>query len=116
MSYKLSTDKRYQYSALERRAFALLSSEPRNTIDLVEAFYPKGKERPLFPRETVTYHLSALMRKLDNNNEPFCIIKSKRRGSVPIEWHLAPRQATPTQHREYMKARLRIVKNKIEAA
>jgi hypothetical protein len=96
--------------------FNCLKEHPQDTLTLVKLFY-KNQERPLCVRETVMAVLVSLMRKIDANNEPFKLIKSQRRGPIPVEWHLAPRTLVSSSSRiAYAAARLKVVKSLVEAA
>lgn len=115
MAYKLREDPTIKYNDTDRRMFAVISEQPKSTIELLEKYY-EGRERPFSFRETAIGILRILARKIDTNREPFQLISSKRNGSIPIEWHLAPRILTPRNRSSYMRARLKAIKAKVEAA
>ena len=94
--------------------FTLLTKEPRDTTELVERFY-KGQENiPFSPRETGMQYLKSLMEKADYNQEPWRIVKSKRRGQIPVNWCLAPRVLNTLQRNEYIRMRLKFMQNKLK--
>lgn len=115
MSYRLSDDPTVKYNDTDKRMFALVNEHPKNTVELLAMYY-QNRDRPFNVRETVIGILRTLARKIDANREPFQLVSSKRNGSIPIEWHLAPRILTPRNLSTYMRARLRAVKAKVEAA
>ena len=108
-------DPRYRYSPSEKRLFLLLSEYPKDTMDIALAFYPV-KDRPLFPSETITKILKNLIRKVDANEELFQIVKSPRRGPYTVDYHLAPREIFGAKRNAYIRAMLKAVKTRVDAA
>jgi hypothetical protein len=76
--------KKIRYSDLETRILELI---PKNgvkisTIEITNRVYRPG-EAPFNARQTVLHGLNRLILKSDENEEPWEIFKSKRRGSQP---------------------------------
>lgn len=98
MHFKLNKDpKRIAYSDTDKRLFALLNGKPRSTTELAEAFYQGSEQRPVFYENAFRATVSAFIRKIDANGEPFMVLKSARRGSQPSTYSLVerkPRRAT----------------------
>lgn len=111
MLYKLANNPQFKYSSAEKRLFSILSTTPKDTLELADAFFA-NQERPLFYREAINSALANMIRKVDANIEPFRIVKSRRRGPQPIEFHLAPREANTA----YIRARLKAMKTKVDQA
>jgi hypothetical protein len=115
MNCRLKYNPEFPYSNSELRIFSLLSDEPRNTIELANAFY-KGKGKPYNPRQAVTTYLMSLDRKMEANKEDCRVDKTPRRGPNPIDWMLVPRQLSNLQKAAVMRNKLKSVKKRIEAA
>jgi hypothetical protein len=85
--------KKIRYSDLETRILELI---PKNgskisTIELTNRVYRPG-EAPFNARQTVLHGLNRLILKSDENEEPWEIFKSKRRGSQPAYFWREPRK------------------------
>jgi hypothetical protein len=75
-----------KYSPMEVKIFEAIPDNgvKITTLQLVDKIY-KDKE-PRYARESVLTCANALMRKSDENDEPWEIFKSKPRGPQPIYW------------------------------
>jgi hypothetical protein len=75
-----------KYSPMEKKILDVIPSDGRkiNTLQLVDLIY--DNKIPRYARESVLTCANALMRKSDENNEPWEIFKSKPRGPQPIYW------------------------------
>jgi hypothetical protein len=75
-----------KYSPMEKKILSVIPTDGRkiHTLQLVDMIYD-GKV-PRYARESVLTCANALMRKSDENNEPWEIFKSKPRGPQPIYW------------------------------
>jgi hypothetical protein len=81
------------YSPLETRILELIPEDGSkiNTIELTNKVYKPG-EAPLNARQTVLWSLNRLIFKSDENEEPWEIFKSKRKGSQPAYFWREPRK------------------------
>jgi hypothetical protein len=80
------------YSPLESRLLAAIPDDGTmiSTIDLVSAAY--DHEAPLAARQSVLDAAGKLIRKIDFNEEPYEIMRSKPCGPMPIYFWKRPRK------------------------
>ena len=114
MSFKLKVEPPIPYSQSELRVFYLLGDKPKDTIALTEAFY-RGKKKPYNARQAVVTYIVSLDEKMKANDEPCKIGRTKRRGPIPIEWTLLPRNMTKSQRAAMVRDKLKGIKKRIEA-
>jgi hypothetical protein len=81
------------YSPLETRILALIPKDESKitTEEITNRVYRPG-EAPFNARATVLHGLNRLIAKSDENEEPWEIFKSKRRGSQPAYFWREPRK------------------------
>lgn len=73
-----------KYSIMEQRLLSLLRDQRLTSAELVKKHYRRRK--PLNAQATIVSVMRGLSRKVQQNAEPFTILKSKRRGPHPIEF------------------------------
>lgn len=88
MSYKLNEEARIRYNDTERKVFSIIAMDGEvNTTELVNKFY-RRKTKPYHSREIMIGTIRSLMRKMQENEERWQIVKSKRTGPIPIKYTL----------------------------
>ena len=83
--------KEYQnYSKSEQKLFDLMPKDgvKISSIDLTEKRRKKWKWNIEHGRNAVSVTMGSLMRKIDNNREPFILLKSEQKGPYPLEFWL----------------------------
>jgi hypothetical protein len=92
MDWRLSDGKLEKYSPAEQKLFQLLrrTNDPINSTTLMELYY-NGRRQPVHGRTAMNVSLKRLMQKVDQNKEPFKIVRSKRQGGEPITWQIRTR-------------------------
>jgi hypothetical protein len=86
-------DGKIRYSPLETRILELIPKDGSKitTEEITNKVYRPG-EAPFNDRATVLHGLNRLIAKSDENEEPWEIFKSKRRGSQPAYFWKEPRK------------------------
>lgn len=84
-----------KYSPAERKLFGLLPKDGTfiSSTKLMDLYY-NGRRTPVHGRTAMNVSLKRLMQKVQQNREPFRVVRSKRKGTTPIEWQL---RAQPTR-------------------
>lgn len=91
MSFCLSSDKK-AYSEMEADLFRLLpqSGKPISSTKLMEKYF-ENRTPNYYAKDSIRSAMRGLMRKVAHNNEPFSVMKSRRRGPVAIDYWLEER-------------------------
>jgi hypothetical protein len=96
-SVKLKVIEYEPYNEAEQRLFEMIPLAP-DRIDsksLTKNFYKGLRKKPRFEQNTIIALVNTLQWKVEQNREPFRVIKSEPRGPHPIEvWVEEQRQGT----------------------
>lgn len=77
-------------SSREEQLYALLSSRPLSSADLIKQYY--GPKPPANARTIVVGRLRGIAEKLDRARDPVRLRKSPRKGPHPIEFWVEKRK------------------------
>lgn len=68
-----------RYSPMEEKLLQLLPKRGKriSVTDLVDQYYNHPGQRPYTARQTIISSMSALIKKVDHNQEPYMIIKER---------------------------------------
>jgi hypothetical protein len=88
-SVLLSNDGIERYSPSEQLLFRLLpkNTKPITSTALMAKFFD-GRRMSVHGRTVMNVSLTRLKLKVEQNKEQFRIVRSRRRGSKPVEWHV----------------------------
>lgn len=86
-SLKESDQANSPYSKMERRVFAALSIQRRDSKTITKMVYG-SRRKPEFARGVVIGTLRGLSKRISRNKEPFAIKESPARGPHPKEFWL----------------------------
>jgi hypothetical protein len=92
MGYSLSKDSNVRYSKREQLVFSWLSKRqnPVSTDILLEKFQQSNGSDAYHVRNVLIGVLNSLSKKIEENDEPFRIKKSARKGPHPMEFRVEP--------------------------
>ena len=92
MGWKLSDGSLEKYSPAEQKLFQLLTktSAPISSTKLVGLFY-NGKRMPVHGRTSMNVSLKRLMQKIDQNKEPFRLVREPSSSGRALDWCIKSR-------------------------
>lgn len=87
----MASTKKVKYSSMEAKLLGLLPKRGRSisSSDLAEVYY--NGRAPHNARGSVRSVMESLIRKIDDNKEPFAILKTDRSGPYPVEYRRVER-------------------------